>query len=306
MGLLQIPPARSSRKTVDSLAQDREAGSAPRTVGALLAFAEGELRRQDIARVNLLCAVGLPGSGDIDVAQAMTTLGQWAQLVTDETDRQIHQFREKPEEFNNSEAYFRMLALVTVLQQDFGVRYDPERIQAPDFSDARDLFLHGLLTGRREGTCVSMPVLYVAIGRRLGYPLKLVTAKGHLFARWESDDGRERVNIEATNKGLNCFPDEYYQTWPLPLTAAELASGQFLKSLTPAEELAVFLSARGHCWEANGKLAQAEEAYAQAHQLAPKDPVYLAFLAGAVKREMPEWERVRVDLGQNAGERRVN
>ena len=24
---------------------------------------------------------------------------------------------------------------------------------------------------------------------------------------------------------------------------------------------------------------------------------YLAFLAGAVKKEMPQWERVRVDLG---------
>jgi hypothetical protein len=54
------------------------------------------------------------------------------------------------------------------------------------------LFLHGLTQGR-GGTCLSMPVAYVAVGRRLGYPLKLVTAKGHLFARWESLDGKERL-----------------------------------------------------------------------------------------------------------------
>ena len=30
-----------------------------------------------------------------------------------------------------------------------------------------------------RGTCSSLPVLQVAVGRRLGYPLKLVTTKGH-------------------------------------------------------------------------------------------------------------------------------
>ncbi len=46
-----------------------------------------------------------------------------------------------------------------------------------------------------------MPVLYVAIGRRLGYPLELVTTKGHVFACWE--DSNDRFNIEGTNEGLN-------------------------------------------------------------------------------------------------------
>jgi hypothetical protein len=44
-------------------------------------------------------------------------------------------------------------------------------------------------------------VLYVAIGRRLGYPLKLVECKGHLFVRWE--DAKERFNIEGTSRGLH-------------------------------------------------------------------------------------------------------
>ncbi len=183
------------------------------------------------------------------------------------------------------------------LQQDCGVRYNSERIRAPDFSDSRDLFLHGL-TQARGGACVSMPVAYVAVGRRLGYPLKLVTAKAHLFARWESADGKERLNLEATSQGLNCFPDEYYHRWPVPMTPLEIAGGQYLKSLTPAEELAVFLSARGHCLEAAGRLAEAQVAHAHAHALAPQNPVYLAFLAAAVQKELPDWQRVQVDLGE--------
>ena len=254
--------------------------------------------KSEVGVANLLCARGLPCVAGVDEAAALRTLDAWAKRVEAETARHLYRFRQNPFEFNNSEAYFRMLTLVTVLQEDCGVRYNPERMHAPNFADSRDLFLHGLLTGKHQGTCVSMPVLYVAVGRKLGYPLKLVTSKAHVFARWESPDGRERLNIEATSQGLNCFPDEYYHTWPVPLTSAEIASGQYLKSLTPNEELAVFLSVRGHCLEAAGRLPAAQLAYAQAHQLAPVSTQYLAFLAAAVRREMPEWQQVRVDLGQ--------
>lgn len=256
------------------------------------------VRGSEVAAVNLSCARALPGADGVDEKSALQTIDAWARRVEMETARHLYRFRQNPAEFNHSEAYYRMLTLVTVLQQDCGVRYNPERMQTPNFADSRDLFLHGLLTGKHEGTCVSMPVLYVAVGRRLGYPLKLVTSKAHVFARWESPDGRERLNIEATGQGLNCFPDEYYHTWPVPLTSAEIASGQYLKSLSPDEELAVFLSVRGDCLEAAGRLPEAQLAYAQAHQLAPTSTQYLAFLAADVRKEMPEWQQVRVDLGQ--------
>ena len=74
-----------------------------------------------------------------------------------------------PAEFDGSLPKFRMLALVTVLQRNLGVRYDPAcREGAYCAFDPRTLFLHGLLDGH-GGTCATMPVLYVAIGRRLGY-----------------------------------------------------------------------------------------------------------------------------------------
>ncbi len=128
--------------------------------------------------MNLLCSEGLPGAESLKLDECLATLDQWAEHVKSETDRNFHQFRDDPVKFNNSEGYFRALLLIGVLQQDLNVHYNPAHITPPDspepdnlfFADSKDLFLHGLASLRAMGTCVSIPVLYVAVGRRLGYP----------------------------------------------------------------------------------------------------------------------------------------
>jgi len=263
-------------------------------LGVLLSAEADGLADIDIAEMNLLCAAGLPGAeqfhvdpfGELTTRKLLAKLDDWADRVKSETDRNLHRFRENPGEYKNSEAYFRAMMLVTVLQQDLGVRYNPARIRDVDFTRAEDLFIHGMIAGDNGGTCVSMPVLYAAVGRRLGYPLKLVLAKAHVFVRWE-DAGGERFNIEATNQGMNSFDDEYYKTWPQKMTPAEIAGGVYFKSLGAAEELALFLATRGHCLLDNGRTSEAQIAYAWAHHLAPGDPQCLAYLADAVRRGRP-------------------
>lgn len=126
-----------------------------------------------------------------------------------------------------------------------------------------------MLPGGSGGTCASMPVMYVAIGRRLGYPMKLVDAKEHLFCRWE--DGKERFNIDgATNGGVDYPEDSYYRTWPKPISDAEMATGVFLHSRSPTEELAGFMHSRGMCLDANNRLPEARAAFAEAHRLEPR------------------------------------
>ena len=171
--------------------------------------------------------------------------------------------------------------VVTVLQQDFGVRYAPQRIYDPDFRDSRDLFIHGTLFGS-GGTCASMPVLYVAVGRRLGYPLRLVHAKAHVFARWDDPEGKHwhhaaRLNLEATNQGLNVYPDDHYRTWPSRIEDWEIAQGRYLCSLSPRQELASFLAMRGHCLQDTKRFSQAAQVYGWAAELAPNDPHYAGF-----------------------------
>ena len=244
-----------------------------------------DLRDADIAYVNLLCAVGLPGAEGLDLSGCLATLAGWSGRVKYETDRHLYRFRGAPDEFNRSEGYFRMLMLVTVLQQDFKVRYNPDRIGGIDFRNSRDLFIHGLLQEPYTGTCASMPVLYVAVGRHLGYPLKLVLTHGHVFARWESADGRERFNIECASQGMLSFDDDYYKTWPALLTEKQVRQGRYLLSLTSAEEAAVFVESRGHCLLDNGRVKESRMAYEQACRLDPLRPGYRCWLRAAASTD---------------------
>lgn len=259
-----------------------QTASSPISLGELMHMNPAEIGRHDIGRLNLLCAQGLPGEyADLD--GELRTLDRWSAAVRTETNKFMPRFRQHPEKFRSSEGYFRMLVLITVLQQDFCVGYNPARNSSPEnpeprqtfFANSADLFVHGLLD-KRLGTCCSIPVLYVAVGRRLGYPLKLVTARSHLFARWDAGDGKH-FNIEGTNRGLACHEDDYYKKWPRPISEAELATGQHLKSLTPAEEVGVFLEIRGICLQVNGRLTEAKAAFDRAVELVPSSELYARF-----------------------------
>jgi hypothetical protein len=202
----------------------------PNSLTARLALSPAELERCDIARLNLLCAEGLAGAENLNVESYLARLDEASRRVEAETKRHFYKFLQNKSEYNDSEGFFRCLALVTVLQQDFGIRYNPERITAVGvfesndsfFANSRDTFLHGLIGESRMGTCSSLPVLYVAVGRRLGYPLKLVTAKNHLFVRWDDPSPTRRFNFDATGEGMTMRTDEYYRRWPLPISRARL------------------------------------------------------------------------------------
>ena len=80
----------------------------------------------DIAEINLLAAKGLPGAENLDVEKCLKTLDQWAAWVRRETDRSFHKFKDAPAEYNNSEAYFRVLMMVCILQEDAKERFNIE------------------------------------------------------------------------------------------------------------------------------------------------------------------------------------
>ncbi len=188
--------------------------------------------------------------------------------------------------------------LVTVLQQDFGVHYNPERISDVDFTKSKDLFIHGMIDCDNGGTCVSMPVLYTAVAQRLGYPVYLVHAKKHVFCRWDAED--DRVNIEGSSRGLNSYDDEHYMTWPDKIEPSEVRDGDYLKSLTPSEAFAGFLASRGHCLEDNKLYPEARATYAMAHKAAPTRKIYRAFLRNLMRVITPGDVPHLMDVGKQA------
>ena len=260
------------------------------TLAALLALKPHQFEGLDIAVTNLLCAEGLRGSENLDLDKTLDRLDEMATRVRLETDRNMHRFRSNPAESENSEPYYRMAMLVTVLQQDFGIRYNPDRVTPvgvfePNekfYADTRDVFIHGLTGETKMGTCASLPAFYIAVGRRLKYPLSLVSAKCHLFVRWE--DQQTRLNIDVSGLGMISHDDDYYRTWPYPMTPKEEKEMGYLKSMTATEECAVFLSTRGHCLRAAGRFDEALLAHEQSCRILPDARIYQIILDIA-KRE---------------------
>jgi len=225
--------------------------------------------------MNLLCAESLPGAENLNVDESLATLDSWAQHIKSEIDRNFHHYSDDSAYFYNSTNFYKMAMMAVVLYEDYNIRYNPKWMAAPGteqaddhfFADSRDILIHGLIGDEHLGTCSSMPVLYIALGRRLGYPLKLVKAKGHLFMRW--DTPTEKFDMDATGKGLNKYDDEEYKQWPFPLTEADIQEEDYLKSLSPREELSVFLSIRGACQNDNGQLGDALASFSLEYKLVP-------------------------------------
>ncbi len=247
-----------------------------------------ELSRLSLDFLNLLCASGLPDTADLDIPACLKTLAGWTGHVRQETERNLRRFQRDPGQYRDSEAFYRVIMMVTVLQQDCGVCYDPDCIKSSLFLDSGEGFLHGVLSARRQGTCANLPVLYAAIGRRLGYPIYLCLARRHVFCRWTSKDKRERFNIEGSGVGLTTPEDDYYLNWPQPISPREVELGHFLRNLDPQEELGMFMATRGHCLLDRRYVSEAIVAYAHAHRLAPAQPHYFSFLLGAINQEMQE------------------
>lgn len=256
-----------------------------------LAWSSDEkLAFMDIAFVNAACAAGLPGVERFDPSLIIDRLDYWARHCLLYTARMLPQFRRKRYDYKNSEAYFRVLCMVTALQRDLGLRYNPDKIPTHVPLEPVDSFIHGAVLGQ-GGTCASIPVVLVAVGRRLDYPLRLVWCLApeeysHLFARWDGPDG-ERFNIEATNTGLFSPPDEYYREGPYQRTREYEEAGQLLQSMTRRDELAGFLSERACHWRFLGERRRAAEAFAYAAALAPANRFYLNML----KMVLNDWTR---------------
>jgi hypothetical protein len=244
-----------------------------------------KLEQVDIAEMNMHAAEGLPGSESIDIEKYLQRLDQWALHVRSETERHMYRFQQNPEQYNNSVGHFCVSFLLQVLQEDCGVKYNMERVRNIDFRNSKDQFIHGMIDDENGGTCVSMPVLYVAVGRRLGYPLKLVLSKAHMLCRW--DGPNETFNIEGAGSGFSAFPNERYYEKPVKMTEQDIKSGRYLRSLTPEEELACFLAARGHCQYDNNRRDEARTSYLVATRLAPKDPAYRSWYRGTLPKRKP-------------------
>src|SRR5947209_16255317 len=256
----------------------------------LVCLGDDELGRLDIAAVNLACAGGLPGPEHVNPAKCLKTLDRWAEAVHRWTAAAYREFfLPNPVDFNHSEACFRIIALLTALSRHCGVRYDPSKVgltpQDGRF-DVHESFVFGVTDGP-GGTCASLPVVYAAVGRRLGYPIRLAKTKMHLFARWDDPATGARINFEGGNDGYGFHPDDRYRRWPVPITPEDEQNHGYLTALYPQRELANFLGQRAYHLTDLGRYREAVETFIAAAEL---EPELLTYRQCAVQW-LAEWRR---------------
>lgn len=125
-----------------------------------------------------------------------------------------------------------------------------------------DLFLHTVLDKKR-GYCLSLSVLYLAVGERLGMPLYGVVVPGHFFVRY--DDGTKRYNIETTSKGAIVEDQHYIDKFKPPHRDTTL----YMKNLTPKQTLGCFFNNLGNSYMDVGDIEKAFEVLQKAVQINP-------------------------------------
>ena len=97
----------------------------PHTLSELLDLREDKLVRVDIARMNLLCATGLPNSENIKLEEYLQTLDRWAEVIKKAEEKYLPNFYRNPAKYENSLSKFKAITLVLTIQEDlnFFIRY---------------------------------------------------------------------------------------------------------------------------------------------------------------------------------------
>lgn len=132
----------------------------------------------------------------------------------------------------------------------------------PDANDPNDLFLHSVMD-RKRGYCLSLSILYLSLGERLGLPLYGVVVPGHFFVRY--DDGQVRFNIEATSKGGYADDEHYINKFKVP----KGNNGIYMVNLNKIQTLGCFFNNLGNSYNKVGDTEQAMLALERAVEINP-------------------------------------
>jgi hypothetical protein len=159
---------------------------------------DADLGRVDPVEVNLLVAKGTPPLEHLDIPAYQRIVDGWAEDFRQRLPGSEHHFRKTPGDWKNDIRFFRLGSLCWFLGNVLQVRYKEDQRESRSilYTNASDMFLNGLID-THQGTCGSMPVLFLAIAWRLRWPVSLMTVHTHLLCRY--DDGKVAHNIEATN-----------------------------------------------------------------------------------------------------------
>lgn len=132
----------------------------------------------------------------------------------------------------------RMHVLRHYLFSIFGMRYD----YSDPFAEKRSNFTLSGILSTKKGSCVTMPLLFLVMSQRLGYPVSAVLLPQHMFLRYSAIPTAE-FDMEVTSDG-DIFRESgfYAREKDSGVTERGIKSGSYMKALTKKETLAALLS----------------------------------------------------------------
>lgn len=136
--------------------------------------------------------------------------------------------------------------------------------------DCNKVFLAGLLRTHR-GSCVSMPLLYLVIGQRLGMPVHLVALGQHYFVRWQEPGYRMNIETTIVDRVAVSSDDSVYLE-DEGLTKDQLR-GSDLQNLSNREVLGQLFFTRSAYWAMSSENSKSRSWFdlSRAFHLAPDD-----------------------------------
>ena len=143
--------------------------------------------------------------------------------------------------------------------------FDELAIQpSSDLHDPGNLLVSRVLE-RRQGYCVGLAALYLALAERLDLSIFAVDTPNHVFLRY--DDGVTRNNIETMDRGADRDDADYIRERNIP--EASIRRGVFMRALSTDEFIARFRSNLGVVLSERKRYERAARQYRTAMELDP-------------------------------------
>lgn len=193
--------------------------------------------------------------------------------VRAQVDALAQRWRELAGADPSGEQRARAFADMLFAAQGFGV--------VDDLSSPEALHIDSVLA-RRQGYCLSLSVLALAVAEQLGEPLFGVALPNHFLVRY--DDGSTRMNLELTRRGTERSDAEMLAG----VTGVQPPGGIYGRSLSAAETAAVLLHNRGFVASVQGRRRQALDDLSLAARLLPELPEIHRNL-GVARAETGDW-----------------
>lgn len=144
-----------------------------------------------------------------------------------------------------------------ILFEQEGFAYDQ------DPGNPEKFLLENVLEGR-HGNCLGLTSLYLAIGDRLGLPLRAVYVPSHCFVRYEGNGAC--INIETGQKGAERKNGWYAEKFALK------EGSPYLRSLGKKETIGLYLKSLGTASSRGGSEDKAIHWYEKASRFYPDLP----------------------------------